>query len=146
LKKQRLDLIDSSTRSQQDEGNNGFINPIDPLSDYLSDQLRFFLNQLRLRWRQYSRSGSHHIRIIVDSQKLEHTPDWLHVTSGQLWSFKIEEDASNRLCIRSEYHSLLNDGSHDQSEQNMKVVDQEDIATSIVNRRDTNIYKKKLKP
>jgi hypothetical protein len=49
LKKRRLDPIDSSTGSHQDEGNSGFINLIDPASDYLPDQLRFFLNQLRLR-------------------------------------------------------------------------------------------------
>jgi hypothetical protein len=48
-KKQRLDLINSSTGSHQDEGNSGFIDPIDPASDRLPDQLRFFLNQLRLR-------------------------------------------------------------------------------------------------
>jgi hypothetical protein len=47
--KRRLDLIDSSTGSHQDEGNSGFIDLIDPASDYLPDQLRFFLNQLRLR-------------------------------------------------------------------------------------------------
>jgi hypothetical protein len=48
-KKRRLDPLDSSTVSHQDEGNSGFIDPIDIASDYLSDQLRFFLNQLRLR-------------------------------------------------------------------------------------------------
>jgi hypothetical protein len=44
-----LDLIDSSIGSHQDEGNSGLINLIDPASDYLLDQLRFFFNQLRLR-------------------------------------------------------------------------------------------------
>jgi hypothetical protein len=44
-----LSLIDSSTGSQQDEENSGFIDLIDPTSDYLPDQLRFFLNQLRLK-------------------------------------------------------------------------------------------------
>jgi hypothetical protein len=34
---QRLDPIDSSTRSHQDEGNSGIIDPIDSVSDYLSD-------------------------------------------------------------------------------------------------------------
>jgi hypothetical protein len=43
-----LDPINSSTESPRDEGNSGFIDLIDPASDYLSDQLRFFLNQLRL--------------------------------------------------------------------------------------------------
>jgi hypothetical protein len=42
-----LDPIDSSTRSHQDEGNSRFIDLIDPASDYLPDQLRFFLDQLR---------------------------------------------------------------------------------------------------
>jgi hypothetical protein len=40
---------DSSTGLRQDEGNSGFIDLIDPASDYLLNQLRFFLNQLRLR-------------------------------------------------------------------------------------------------
>jgi hypothetical protein len=44
-----LDPIDSSTGSYQGEGNSGFIDLIDPTFDYLFDQLRFFLNQLRLR-------------------------------------------------------------------------------------------------
>jgi hypothetical protein len=35
--KRRLDLIDSSTGSHQGEGNSGFINLIDPASDYLPD-------------------------------------------------------------------------------------------------------------
>jgi hypothetical protein len=39
-----LDPIDSSSGSHQGEGNSGFIDLIDPASDYLSDQLRFFLN------------------------------------------------------------------------------------------------------
>jgi hypothetical protein len=47
----RLDLIDSSMRSHQDEGNSGIIDPIDSTSDYLPDQLKFFFNQLRLRQR-----------------------------------------------------------------------------------------------
>jgi hypothetical protein len=38
---QRLDLIDSSTRSHQDEGNSGIIDLIDSASDYLFDQLNF---------------------------------------------------------------------------------------------------------
>jgi hypothetical protein len=58
---------------------------------------------------QCSRSGSHHIRTTVDSLKSEHTPDWLHVTAGQLWSFKLVEDASNRFCTRLDYHSVLKD-------------------------------------
>jgi hypothetical protein len=118
--KRRLDLIDSSTGSHQDEGNSGFIDLIDPASDYLPDQLRFFLNQLRLRWRQYSRSGLQHIRTTMDSLKLVHAPDWLHVTSGQVWSFKPIEYASNRLCTRLDYHSVLKNVSHDQSEQDVK--------------------------
>jgi hypothetical protein len=48
---QRLDPIDSSTRSHQDEGNGGIIDPIDSAFDYLPDQLKFFFNQLRLRQR-----------------------------------------------------------------------------------------------
>jgi hypothetical protein len=44
-----LDPIDSSTGSQQDEENSEFIDLLDPTSDYLPDQLRFFLNQLRLK-------------------------------------------------------------------------------------------------
>jgi hypothetical protein len=47
----RLDTIDSSTRSHQDEGVTGIIDPIDSTSDYLPDQLKFFFNQLRLRQR-----------------------------------------------------------------------------------------------
>jgi hypothetical protein len=52
-----LDPIDSLTGSHQDEGNSGFIEDkgnsgfidlTNPTSDYLSDQLRFILNQLRL--------------------------------------------------------------------------------------------------
>jgi hypothetical protein len=68
MKNRRLDPIDSSTGSHQDEGNSQFIDPIDLAYDYLSDQLR-------LRQRQCSRSGSHHIRTTVDSLKLEYTPD-----------------------------------------------------------------------
>jgi hypothetical protein len=45
----RLDQIDSSTRSHQDEGNSGIIDPIDSASGYLPDQLKFFFNQFRLR-------------------------------------------------------------------------------------------------
>jgi hypothetical protein len=36
-KKRRLDPIDSSAESHQDEENNGFIDLIDPTSDYLPD-------------------------------------------------------------------------------------------------------------
>jgi hypothetical protein len=50
-KKRRLDPIDSSIGTHQDEENSVFIDLIDPGSDYLPDQLRFFLNQLRLRWK-----------------------------------------------------------------------------------------------
>jgi hypothetical protein len=39
--KQMLDLIDSSMRSHQDEGNSGIIDPIDSVSDYLLDRLKF---------------------------------------------------------------------------------------------------------
>jgi hypothetical protein len=42
-------MIDSSTGSHQDEGNNRFIDLIDATPDYLPDQLSFFLNQLKLR-------------------------------------------------------------------------------------------------
>jgi hypothetical protein len=44
-----LDPIDSLIGSHQDEGNSGFIDLFDPASDYLPNQLGFFLNQLRLR-------------------------------------------------------------------------------------------------
>jgi hypothetical protein len=66
-----LDPIDSSTGSHQTEGNSGFIDLIDPASDYLSNQLIFFLNQLRLRLRQCSISNSHHIKTTLDSLKSE---------------------------------------------------------------------------
>jgi hypothetical protein len=56
----------------------------------------------------------------MDSLKSEHVTDWLHVKSGQLWSFQLVEDASNQLHICSYYHSVLNDGSHDQSEHDVK--------------------------
>jgi hypothetical protein len=46
--------------------------------------------------------------------------DWLHVTPGQLWSFKLIEDTSNWLRARSDYHSVLKYESHDQSEQDVK--------------------------
>jgi hypothetical protein len=118
MKKQKPDPIDSWTGSHQDEENSGFIDLIDPASNNLSNQLRFFLNQLRLRRIQCSRSD--HIMTIVDSLKSEHTPDCLHVASGQLWSFKLIEDISNRLRARSDYHSILKDGSHDQAEQDVK--------------------------
>jgi hypothetical protein len=80
----------------------------------------FFLNQLRLRQRQYNRSSSHHIRTIMDSLKSEYAPDWLHVAPGQLWSFKLIEDTSNWLHARLDYHSVLKNESHDQSEQDVK--------------------------
>jgi hypothetical protein len=53
------------------KGNSGFIDPIDPASDYLPDQLRFLLNQLKLRCKQYTISDSHHIKTFVDSLKSE---------------------------------------------------------------------------
>jgi hypothetical protein len=46
-----LYLIDSLTRSHQDEGNSEIIDPIDSASGYLLDQLKFFFNQLKLRQR-----------------------------------------------------------------------------------------------
>jgi hypothetical protein len=118
MKKKKPDPIDSSTRSPQDERNSGFIDLFDPTSDNLPKQLRFFLNQLRLRWRRCSRLGSYHIRTIMDSLKSDHAPDWLH--TGQLWSFKLIENTSNRLRARSNYHSILKDESYDQSEQDVK--------------------------
>jgi hypothetical protein len=50
-----LDLIDSSIGSHQDEGNSGFIDLIDPVSNYLFDQLRFFsqLAQIKMKIMQY---------------------------------------------------------------------------------------------
>jgi hypothetical protein len=104
-----LDPIDSSTGSHQDKGNSDFIDLIDPTFDYLPDQLRFFLNQLRLRCRQCSISDSYHIRTMVDSLKSDHSPDWLCVTSGHFWSFTLVEDTSNRLHAHSDYHSVLKD-------------------------------------
>jgi hypothetical protein len=47
----KLDLIDSSTISHQDEGNSEIIDLIDSASDYLPGQLKIFFNQLRLRQR-----------------------------------------------------------------------------------------------
>jgi hypothetical protein len=55
----------------------------------------------------------------VDSIKLEHVLDWFCVTSGRLWSFKLE-DAHNRLYARSDHHSPLKNGSHDRTIQDMK--------------------------
>jgi hypothetical protein len=137
LKKQRLNPIDSSTRSHQDKVNNWFIDVIDSASDYLP-------NQLRLRWRQCSRLGSHHIRTIVDSLKSKHTLDWLCITWGQLGSFKLVEDTSNRLRAHSDYHSVLNDGSYDQLEQDVN-----DVywikESSVTHWWDTNVYKIKIK-
>jgi hypothetical protein len=49
----------------------------------------------------------------------EHVSDWFRVTSGQLWSFKLE-DAHNRLHVCSDHHSPLKDGSHDMTIQDMK--------------------------
>jgi hypothetical protein len=48
--------------------------------------------------------------------KSEHVLDWFRVTSGQLWSFKLE-DAHNRLHAHSDHHSPLNGGSHDRAIQ-----------------------------
>jgi hypothetical protein len=67
-------------------------------------------------------------------------PDWLRVTSEQLWSFKLVEDASNQLCAHSDYHSVLKDGGHDQSEQDVKDF-KKDSATHW---RDTSMYKIKI--
>jgi hypothetical protein len=49
----------------------------------------------------------------------KHMSDSFRVTSGQFWSFKLE-DAHNRLHARSDHHSPLNDGSHDMSIHDMK--------------------------
>jgi hypothetical protein len=46
--------------------------------------------------------------------------DCLRVTSGQLGSFKLVEDESNQLRVRSDYHSVLKDEGQDQSEQDVK--------------------------
>jgi hypothetical protein len=51
--------------------------------------------------------------------KSEHVLDWFHVTSGQLWCFKLE-DTHNRLHARSDDHSPLKDESHDRTIQDMK--------------------------
>jgi hypothetical protein len=55
----------------------------------------------------------------MDLMKSEHVTDWFRVTSGQLWSFKLE-DAHNRLHARSDYHSPLKNGSYDRTIQDMK--------------------------
>jgi hypothetical protein len=79
----------------------------------------------------------------VDSLKSEHALDWLRVTSGQLWSFKLVEDASNRLRARLDYHSELKDESHNQSEQYVK--DFYWIEESpVIHRWDTSVYKTKI--
>jgi hypothetical protein len=103
--------------------------PSDPTSNiwrgdvdrYFLNQLRFFLNQLRLRWRQCNISDYHHIKTTVDSLKSEAHARLTsrHITSRQLWSFKLVEDLSNQLSARSNYHSVLKDGCHDQSEQDV---------------------------
>jgi hypothetical protein len=49
----------------------------------------------------------------------EHVSAWFHVTSGQLWSFKLE-DAHNRLYARPDHHSPLKDRSHGREIQDMK--------------------------
>jgi hypothetical protein len=77
----------------------------------------------------------------VDSLKLEHTLDWLHVTSGQIWSFKIAVDASNRLRACSDYHSVLKDENYDQLEQDMNDFFEE---SSVTHWRDTSVYKTKM--
>jgi hypothetical protein len=56
----------------------------------------------------------------VSSLKSEHVTYWLHVTSWQLRRFKLIEDASNRLHVRSNYHSVLKNESHNQPEQGVK--------------------------
>jgi hypothetical protein len=60
-KKRGLDPIDFSTGSYQDEGNSGFINPIDSSSDYLPGQLRFFpqSTQIKTKTKQYIRFTSY---------------------------------------------------------------------------------------
>jgi hypothetical protein len=56
---------------------------------------------------------------------------------------KIVKDASNQLHACSDYHSVIKDGSHYQSEQDMK-----DFycieGSSVTHRRDTSIYKIKI--
>jgi hypothetical protein len=59
------------------------------------------------------------IKTIVDSLTSEHGLDWLHITLGQLWSFKLVEYTSNQLRVHSDYHSVLKDGSHDRSKQDV---------------------------
>jgi hypothetical protein len=49
MKKRMLDLINSLIGSHQNERNSEFIDLINPVYNYLPDQLKFFLNQLRLR-------------------------------------------------------------------------------------------------
>jgi hypothetical protein len=62
----------------------------------------------------------------MDSLKSKHMTDWLCITSWQLWSFKLTEDASNQLHAHSDYHLVRKDGSHDQPEQ-----DVEDFLTKL---------------
>jgi hypothetical protein len=56
---------------------------------------------------------------------------------------KLIEDASNRLHACSDYHSVLKDGSHDQSEQDVK-----DFfwieETPVTYQRDISVYKTKI--
>jgi hypothetical protein len=56
-----LDPIDSSIGSHNDEVNSGFIDLIDPTSDYLPDQLRFFPQsvQIKMQTMQYIRFTSY---------------------------------------------------------------------------------------
>jgi hypothetical protein len=137
-----LDLIDSSTGSHQDEGNGGFIDPIDLASDHLPDQLRFFFNQLRLRRRQCSISDSHHIKTTVNLLKSEHTSDWLRDISGQLWSFK-----AYRRCIQSTPHPFrLSLSTKGLKSQPIKIRLKDFFEeNSVTHWRDTSVYKIKIK-
>jgi hypothetical protein len=56
----KLDPINSSTRSHQDEGNNEIIDSIDSASDYLSDQLNFFQStQIKTKIMKYIKFTSY---------------------------------------------------------------------------------------
>jgi hypothetical protein len=58
----------------------------------------------------------HHNNLRSFAQIAISVPDLLCVTSGQFRSFKLVEDASNRLRGRLDYHSVLKDESHNHSE------------------------------
>jgi hypothetical protein len=75
------------------------------------------ITQIKTKIIKYT--NSHHIKAIVNSMKSEHVSDWFCITSGQLWSFKLE-DAHNQLHAHSDHYSPLNDGSRNRTIKDMK--------------------------